>query len=185
MILFPFFFLFLNLLSQCQSLNFGFKTKQGDRIVIGEFNNNPSSVQIRRVLCELNSLRESFHSTLKSPRLSISFKRIIKHVHNYVDNAEKGFYEIEIYRLIGHLRANLAGSHYLATYGIIFENPSIIISRHGCFEIPAEILLTDAISIDLRKEFAEQDFEMGSANVDHYNSIKENAITSINGCSIL
>lgn len=139
-------------------------------------------MEMRQVLYELNSLRESYSSSIQSAKIMFNINRMIKCVRRFDEN-DKCMYELGTTGFIKYLRRNLNRSPHLTTNVTIFKNPSLITSRTN-LEMSSEFKLTDAVSIDLRKEFREQELELDSVLLDNEDQVEVNENSSFNfdGC---
>lgn len=144
----------LNLILQnINSLTFGFRTKNGQKLIIGDISFRATSYHIGKVCEELSEVLAAYLRILQGLPVVIRPTKLIKRINN-LDNSVRSLYELAPLGISRYILQKRDRFTHLKTYTTIFETPVIILFEREVPEL-LEIDLSGVITVDLIDEFVD------------------------------
>lgn len=159
-----FFLILLSFICKCFTLNFGFKTSDGDKIIIGEFSRLASPSLIKKALEELEAHTSSY---CHEADVLYSITKLIK-CHKTGINSFLRLFEIEMGQWLGYLKLNLDNMEILSSLVTVFQNPLLITTRKTISNV-TKVEFVEPIVLNLFDEICYSMDQLTFDDVDHGN----------------
>lgn len=159
---------------KCFTLNFGFKTIEGDKIIIGEFSRLATPSQIKKALEELESHNSSY---CHEEDVFYSITKLLI-CHKTGINSFLRLFEIEMSQWLGYLKLNLENMEILSSLVTVFKNPLLITTRKTISNV-AKVEFIEPIILNLFDEICYNIDKLTFDDVDHGNIDDEILMASV------
>lgn len=139
-----------SLVFQLNCLNFGFKTPQGQKLIIGDISISATAYHTRKVIEELNEVLAAYLNFLDGAPVILRPTRLVKGIRN-LDRSVWCLYELASAGISVFITKKRRRYPHLDAYTSIFDFPLIILFEKDPAEL-IEVQLSEVITLDVMEE---------------------------------